>query len=132
MTDEEAGETLPKFMWIPAGDVAKAAVDGLAAGRAVVIPGSVNRAAAGLAHLAPKALILPLMVKCHPVLKPDPSAEHPVTALRPAPRRTQEARGRRQRQRRCPATRPTSENAGIARPLRSSWSEPPGAGVGLH
>ena len=31
MTDEEAAETLPKFMWIPAGDVARAAVDGLAA-----------------------------------------------------------------------------------------------------
>ncbi len=39
MTDEEASEALPKFMWVPAAEVAKAAVDGLAAGRAVVIPG---------------------------------------------------------------------------------------------
>jgi short-subunit dehydrogenase len=69
MTDEEAGEALPKFMWVPAADVAKAAVDGLASGRPVVIPGAANRAAAGLAHLAPKALILPLLASQHPALK---------------------------------------------------------------
>jgi hypothetical protein len=70
MADAEAGESLPKIMWIPVTDVARAAIEGLAAGRPVVIPGTVNRAAAGLAHLAPKALILPLLVKHHPVLKP--------------------------------------------------------------
>ncbi len=70
MTDEEAAETLPKFMWVPADDVARAAVEGLAAGRAVVIPGKANRAGAGLAHLAPKALLLPLMAKRHPALEP--------------------------------------------------------------
>ena len=48
------------------------AVEGLAAGRAVVIPGMANRAAAGLAYLAPKALILPLLVSRHPALKPPP------------------------------------------------------------
>jgi uncharacterized protein len=70
MSDAEAGETLPRFMWIPVEDVARAAVEGLAAGRAVVIPGTANRAAAGLAHLAPKSLILPLLAKQHPALKP--------------------------------------------------------------
>ena len=104
MTDDEAGETLPKFMWVPAADVAKAAVEGLAAGRAVVIPGTANRAAAALAHLAPKSLLLPLMAQRHPVLKPTgrrrlPACDGPL----------REARGRRQRQRRCPATRPTRE-----------------------
>jgi len=69
MSDAEAGEALPKFMWVSAEDVAKAAVEGLAAGRAVVIPGTANRAAAGLAHLAPKALILPFMAQRHPALK---------------------------------------------------------------
>ena len=69
MSDEEAGESLPKFMWVPAADVAKAAVDGLASGRSVVIPGAANRAAAGLAHLAPKALLLPLLASQHPALK---------------------------------------------------------------
>jgi uncharacterized protein len=71
MSEEEAGESLPKFMWVPAADVARAAVDGLAAGRTVVIPGVANRAAAGLAHLAPKALILPLLAQQHPALKKD-------------------------------------------------------------
>jgi uncharacterized protein len=74
MTDEEAGETLPKFMWVPVGDVARAAVEGLAAGRSVVIPGAANRVGAGLAHLAPKSLLLPLMAKSHPALKTDPPA----------------------------------------------------------
>jgi uncharacterized protein len=72
MTDEEASEALPKFMWVPAGDVAKAAVDGLAAGRSVVIPGPANRTAAALAHLAPKSLILPLMAQRHPSLQHGP------------------------------------------------------------
>jgi len=71
MSDAEASETLPKIMWLPAVDVAKAAVDGLAGGRSVVIPGPANRAAAALAYLAPKSLLLPLMVQRHPGLKPD-------------------------------------------------------------
>lgn len=71
LSDAEAGESLPKFMWVPAAEVAKAAVEGLAAGRPVVIPGPANRAAAALAHLAPKALILPMLAHRHPALKPD-------------------------------------------------------------
>ncbi len=73
MTDDEAGEALPKIMWLPAADVARAAVDGLDAGRAVVIPGAANRAAASLAHLAPKSWILPLMVRRHPALTQNPT-----------------------------------------------------------
>ena len=69
MSDEEAAEALPRFMWLPAADVARAGVEGLASGRPVVIPGAANRTAAALAHLAPKALILPLMVQRHPSLK---------------------------------------------------------------
>jgi short-subunit dehydrogenase len=69
ISDAEASQSLPKFMWVPATDVARAAVDGLAAGRSVVIPGAANRAAAGLAHLAPKTLILPLLARQHPALK---------------------------------------------------------------
>jgi len=44
-------------------DVAKAAVDGLAAGPPRHHPRTVNRAAAGLAHLTPKALLLPMMAQ---------------------------------------------------------------------
>ncbi len=71
MTDAEASESLPKLMWVPAADVAKAAVDGLAAGRAVVIPGAANRVTAAVAHVTPKSLILPLLASRHPALKKD-------------------------------------------------------------
>jgi short-subunit dehydrogenase len=71
MTDAEAGESLPKIMWVPAEEVAKAAVEGLATGRAVVIPGAVNRTAAVFAHLAPKSLLLPLLAQRHPAMKSD-------------------------------------------------------------
>jgi hypothetical protein len=71
ITDAEASESLPKFMWVPATDVAKAAVEGLAAGRPVVIPGVANRATAALAHLTPKSLILPVLAQRHPALKPE-------------------------------------------------------------
>ncbi len=69
MTDDEASEILPRIMWVPAPDVAKAAVQGLADGRSVVIPGAINRTAAGLAHLFPKSLLMPLMVQRHPAMK---------------------------------------------------------------
>jgi hypothetical protein len=69
MSDEEAGASLPKMMWIPAPQVAKAAVDALAAGRSVVIPGTANRMGAVAAHLIPKAWILPFLAKQHPALK---------------------------------------------------------------
>jgi hypothetical protein len=75
ISDDEAAESLPKFMWVPAADVAKAAIEGLAAGRPVVIPGAANRAAAALAHLAPKALLLPLVAQRHPALKPTQGSE---------------------------------------------------------
>jgi hypothetical protein len=70
LSDAEAGEALPKFMWVSATDVAKAAVEGLASGRPVVIPGAANRAGAALAHLVPKSLLLPIMAQRHPALKP--------------------------------------------------------------
>ena len=69
LTDAEAGESLPKFMWVEPDQVAQAAVAGLAAGRAVVIPGAANRAGAMLGHLIPKALILPFLARQHPALK---------------------------------------------------------------
>jgi uncharacterized protein len=69
LTDEEAGESLPKFMWVPAAQVAKAGVDGMAEGRSVVIPGAANRVGAIAAHLIPKAWIVPILGKQHPALK---------------------------------------------------------------
>ena len=69
LSDEEAGDALPKIMWVPAEQVAKAAVDALAAGRPVVIPGTANRVTAAAAHLIPKSWILPLLTKQHPALR---------------------------------------------------------------
>ena len=45
---------MPKMMWVPVGDVAKAAVAGLDADRAVVIPGLANRISAAAGWLSPR------------------------------------------------------------------------------
>jgi hypothetical protein len=49
--------------------VARAALDGLEKGRRVVIPGAANRVAAGLAHMTPRRMLLPILAKQHPSLK---------------------------------------------------------------
>jgi len=67
-TKKEADESLPAFMWVPATDVAKAAVDGMDKGTLVVIPGFANRAGAAFAHLMPKRVLLPFLAKNHPGL----------------------------------------------------------------
>jgi short-subunit dehydrogenase len=67
-TKEEADESLPAFMWVPATDVAKAAVEGMEKGTLVVIPGLANRAGAVFAHLMPKRVLLPFLAKAHPGL----------------------------------------------------------------
>lgn len=69
ISDEAAGESLPKIMWVSAPDVAKQAVDGLAKGRPVVIPGIPNRMLASVSHHLPRALLLPILAKQHPALK---------------------------------------------------------------
>ena len=68
-TDEEFDEALPKIMWVSAEAVAKAAIDGLAKGRLVVIPGGANRVVAAFAKATPRAMLLPIMAKIHPALK---------------------------------------------------------------
>lgn len=62
---------VPKAMWTSSPDVAKAAVDGMASGDGVVIPGFANRAMALGAHLAPRRVLLPIMAKFHPAMKSD-------------------------------------------------------------
>lgn len=69
LTDAEAAESLPKFMWVAPAQVAKVAVEGLASGRPVVIPGAANRVGATLGHLVPRSIILPILAKQHPALK---------------------------------------------------------------
>ncbi|MCU1497150.1 MAG: ydfG 2 [Acidimicrobiales bacterium] len=67
--DDQAGEALPKIMWVSAPDVARAAVDALDKGRPVVIPGGANRALAQLSHHTPRRLLLPLLARQHPALR---------------------------------------------------------------
>ncbi len=64
----DAEKILPKPMWVAADDVARAGLDGLAAGQAVIIPGRLNRAAAAFYHLAPRRLMVALLARNHPGL----------------------------------------------------------------
>ncbi|MDG4666094.1 SDR family oxidoreductase [Mycobacterium sp. 236(2023)] len=64
--DEEAEKLLPKFLWEEADAVAKTAIDGLARGRRVIVPGAPNRAAAMLNRLAPRWMLLPMLARSHP------------------------------------------------------------------
>lgn len=65
----QAGDALPRFMWVDAAAVAKAGIDAMAKGRMVVIPGAANRAGAALSPLVPKRLLLPLLSRRHPALR---------------------------------------------------------------
>ncbi|MGE2715159.1 SDR family NAD(P)-dependent oxidoreductase [Mycolicibacterium litorale] len=67
--DDEAEKMLPPFMWEQPDTVARVAVDGLAAGRAVIVPGAANRVAAALNHLTPRRLLLPMLARVHPGMK---------------------------------------------------------------
>ena len=49
--------------------MARAGIDGLAAGRAVVIPGLANRAGAALGRLVPNRVLVPLLARSHPGLR---------------------------------------------------------------
>lgn len=65
----EAEKLLPKPMWVPADEVARAGLDGMAAGKAVVIPGRLNRAAAAFYHVMPRSLMVSLLARSHPGLR---------------------------------------------------------------
>jgi short-subunit dehydrogenase len=67
--DEQAGDALPGFMWVPATQVAAEAVEGMAKGRGVVIPGPANLVSAFGGHLVPRRLLLPLLARQHPALR---------------------------------------------------------------
>lgn len=66
---QEARKVLPAPLWVEVDDVARAGVDGLVAGRAVILPGRANRAAAAIYHLAPRRLLAPLIARSHPGLR---------------------------------------------------------------
>ena len=66
---DEAEAALPSFMWETPEAVAKTGIGALDAGHPVVIPGQANRAAAMVAHLTPKRLLVPLLASRHPGLR---------------------------------------------------------------
>lgn len=66
---EDAENALPAVMWVPATEVAKAGVDGMAKGRLVVIPGVANRVGAALSQVAPRSVLLPILARSHPGLR---------------------------------------------------------------
>jgi short-subunit dehydrogenase len=63
---EDRRDVMPRFMWQSPEAVARAGVDGLARGRAVVIPGWPNRVMAVAADHTPHALLMPLMARLSP------------------------------------------------------------------
>jgi uncharacterized protein len=68
-SDEDAEAAMPSVMWKTADEVALAGIEGLAAGKGVVVPGGVNRAAGFFYRLVPRDLILPFLARSHPGLK---------------------------------------------------------------
>jgi short-subunit dehydrogenase len=68
-TKEDAAAALPAVMWETPEAVAVAGIDGLAAGRAVVVPGLANRAAAVIGRLVPNRALVPLLARAHPGLR---------------------------------------------------------------
>jgi hypothetical protein len=69
MSDTEAAEAMPKIMWVPAADVARAAVKGMDANKAVVIPGVANRITAAAGWLSPRSVVVPVVASRHPALR---------------------------------------------------------------
>ena len=65
---DEAEAAMPKFMWVPAAAVAKAAVEALDADRGVVIPGLANRVGALAGWFAPRSVLVPMVARRHPSL----------------------------------------------------------------
>ena len=64
-----AESALPRVTWVPADKVADAGIEGLAAGKAVVVPGRVNRVALAFFRVAPAELLLPVLTRSHPAMK---------------------------------------------------------------
>jgi short-subunit dehydrogenase len=65
---EDAEAALPAVMWVSPEKVARTAVEAVAAGKLVAIPGLANRAAAVLSRLTPNRLLIPLLARTHPAV----------------------------------------------------------------
>ncbi len=63
----DLSDKVPARLWTTSEQVAKAAIDGMAKGKRVVIPGGFNAVGAGLAKIAPHAVLLPLVRRANPL-----------------------------------------------------------------
>lgn len=67
--DKDAADaSLPGFLWQDVDTVARLAIEGLAAGRLQVIPGTANRIGAVVGRFAPRRLLIPLLARQHPAV----------------------------------------------------------------
>lgn len=69
ISDADAEAALPKAMWIDPDEVARTAIDGLASGKTVIVPGVFNRVGAAAYQHLPRRLLLPILSRNHPALK---------------------------------------------------------------
>lgn len=69
ISDADAEASLPKVMWVDAAEVARTAINGLDAGRTVIVPGVFNRIGAAAYQALPRKLLLPILARSHPSLK---------------------------------------------------------------
>jgi short-subunit dehydrogenase len=69
ISDADAEAALPKAMWVAADEVARIAIDGLASGKSVIVPGLFNRIGATAYQHLPRRLLLPILSRSHPALK---------------------------------------------------------------
>jgi short-subunit dehydrogenase len=70
ISKQDAESALPSIMWESPETVAKVAIDGLSKGRVVIIPGLANRVSAGIVRFVPNRLLVRLVAKNHPGLRP--------------------------------------------------------------
>jgi hypothetical protein len=68
ITEEQAAGAMPKILWVEVDEVAQAAVNGMDAERAVVIPGAANRIGTWAGWLSPRSVLVPMVAKRHPAL----------------------------------------------------------------
>ncbi len=65
----EFTDSMPRFLWVPAADVARAALEGLDAGKVVVVPGTGNRVLASVGGALPGRLVARVVGSQHPALR---------------------------------------------------------------
>jgi short-subunit dehydrogenase len=67
--DESFATTMPAILYMDARDVARIAIDALAAGKGVVVPGFPTRFATRMLSHVPRRILLPALAKRNPILQ---------------------------------------------------------------